>query len=84
MLRPPLSLASAAPTRIVTTASPDHARGLKFGRKLRTPAMQAGLAARRLSFREIFTSVAGMFLYVLMVIDYWTPSHRMKDDMAAA
>jgi len=31
-------------------------RALKFGRETRTPAMQAGLAQRRLSFREIFTS----------------------------
>jgi hypothetical protein len=31
-------------------------RALKFGGKTRTPAMQAGLARRRLSFREIFTS----------------------------
>jgi hypothetical protein len=29
-------------------------RGLKFGRVCRTPAMQAGLAKRPLSFREIF------------------------------
>ena len=27
---------------------------LKFGREVRTPAMQAGLATRRLTFREIF------------------------------
>jgi len=31
-------------------------RALKFGGETRTPAMQAGLARRRLSFREIFTS----------------------------
>jgi len=30
-------------------------RALKFGSETRTPAMQAGLARRRLSFREIFT-----------------------------
>ena len=27
---------------------------LKFGREIRTPAMQAGLTARRLTFRDIF------------------------------
>ena len=27
---------------------------LQFGREVRTPAMQAGLATRRLTFREIF------------------------------
>ena len=31
-------------------------RGLKFGSEMRTPAMQAGLARRRLTFREIFLS----------------------------
>jgi IS1 family transposase len=31
-------------------------RALKFGREVRTPAMQAGLADRRLSFRDIFGS----------------------------
>jgi hypothetical protein len=34
-------------------------RGLKFGRKFRTPAMQAGLMRRRLTFREVFeTNIA--------------------------
>ena len=31
-------------------------RALKFGREIRTPAMQAGLTKRRLTFREIFSS----------------------------
>jgi hypothetical protein len=31
-------------------------RALKFGREVRTPAMQAGLTSRRLTFREIFSS----------------------------
>ena len=31
-------------------------RALKFGRETRTPAMQAGLAARRLTIRDIFAS----------------------------
>ncbi len=29
---------------------------LKFGREMRTPAMQAGLTTKALTFREIFTS----------------------------
>jgi len=29
---------------------------LKFGRKIRTPAMQAGLTDRLLTFRDIFTA----------------------------
>ena len=31
-------------------------RALRFGRETRTPAMQSGLAARRLTFRDIFVS----------------------------
>jgi IS1 family transposase len=31
-------------------------RALKFGKETRTPAMQAGLAKRRLSFRDVFCS----------------------------
>jgi hypothetical protein len=30
-------------------------RALKFGREVRTPAMQAGLTSKRLTFREIFS-----------------------------
>jgi hypothetical protein len=30
-------------------------RALKFGRQVKTPAMQAGLTERRLSFRDIFS-----------------------------
>jgi hypothetical protein len=29
---------------------------LKFGKEIRTPAMQAGLCQRRLTFRQIFAS----------------------------
>ena len=32
-------------------------RALKFGREVRTPAMQAGLAKKRLTFRDIFKSI---------------------------
>jgi IS1 family transposase len=59
-------------------------RGLKFGREMRTPAMQAGLASRRLTFREVFTSVAGMLLYVLIVIDFRTSCQTAKRERAAA
>ena len=31
-------------------------RGLRFGREVRTPAIQAGLTKRRLTLREIFSS----------------------------
>ncbi len=43
-------------------------RALKFGKTLRTPAMQAGLTKKRLSFRDVFTSQVGFFLFVLMMV----------------
>ena len=33
-------------------------RGLEFGSQIITPAMQAGLTKQRLTFRDIFTSIA--------------------------
>jgi transposase-like protein len=36
---------------------------LKFGREVRTPAMQAGLTKRRLSFRDIFSSIPFFWLF---------------------
>jgi hypothetical protein len=36
-------------------------RALKFGRETRTPAKQAGLTSRRLTFRDIFSSPASCF-----------------------
>ncbi len=53
-------------------------RALKFGKEIRTPAMQARLVSRRLSFREIFMSVGGMVLYVIIAIDSGLPESRMK------
>ena len=38
---------------------------LRFGRVVRTPAMQAGLAPRKLRFREVFRFQPGRFLFVL-------------------
>ena len=37
---------------------------LKFGREIRTPAMQAGLTSKRLSFRDIFTSVSNFLCWI--------------------
>ncbi|KPL01535.1 MAG: hypothetical protein AMK75_04425 [Planctomycetes bacterium SM23_65] len=59
-------------------------RGLKFGKELRTPAMQAGLASRRLTFREVFTSGARMVLYVLKAIDFRTAENRIEAVRVAA
>jgi hypothetical protein len=53
-------------------------RALKFGREVRTPAMQAGFAAGRLSFREIFyatidfgvlQNVAFVFFYFVLLVN---------------
>ena len=37
---------------------------LKFGRETRTPAMQAGLAARRLTLRDIFVSLRCVVMWL--------------------
>ena len=41
---------------------------LKFGDETRTPAMQAGLVKKQLSFREIFTKLAAIFCWYLMFL----------------
>ncbi len=38
-------------------------RALKFGREVRTPAMQAGLTTRRLTLREIFSSTIVLLVW---------------------
>jgi len=40
--------------------------------------MQAGLVSRQLSFREVFMSLAGMVLYVIIAIDLRASGNRMK------
>ncbi len=45
-------------------------RGLKFGTELRTPTMQAGLATRRLTFREILTGGAGPLFCIQWILDF--------------
>ncbi len=37
---------------------------LKFGRETRTPAMQAGLATRRLTLRDIFVSLRCVVMWL--------------------
>ena len=41
---------------------------LKFGDETRTPAMQAGLVRKQLSFREIFTTVEIFFWWICMLL----------------
>ena len=42
-------------------------RALKFGREVRTPAMQAGLTKKRLTFRDVFTSISNFLCLVRTV-----------------
>ena len=44
---------------------------MKFGRLTKTPAMQAGLVEKALTFRQLFTSViAGRPFAVLVVLEF--------------
>jgi hypothetical protein len=43
-------------------------RALKFGREIRTPAMQAGLASRRLTFREVFVCSRASLLVTMITV----------------
>ncbi|HKZ39500.1 MAG TPA: hypothetical protein VJ044_00980, partial [Candidatus Hodarchaeales archaeon] len=51
-------------------------RALKFGREVRTPAMQAGLVRRQLMFREIFEAGIAFLAstYALLMFADWTLS----------
>ena len=49
-------------------------RALKFGRETRTPAMQAGLATRRLTFREVFVCAKTSLLLAIDVMTVTVPS----------
>jgi IS1 family transposase len=62
-------------------------RALKFGRELRTPAMQAGLTRKRLTLREIFCSgivFRASFQIVLVFVYQATPSSIENDVPRAA
>jgi hypothetical protein len=52
---------------------------LKFGRMLKTPAMQAGLSSRPLTFREIF--LARYLFALLLSCPYSTV--ELRNSMAA-
>ena len=58
---------------------------LKFGREARTPAMQAGLATRRLSFRDVFVCQPPSLLVLTSIgtITCAVPS-RFGDELLAA
>ena len=48
-------------------ASRPH-RALKFGKDMLTPAMQAGVVSKRLTFREVFMAVAVILLCVVILL----------------
>ena len=56
---------------------------LKFGKEIRTPAMQAGLARRRLSFRDIFMSRVLSF-YCALLICLWILEIRLREVQSRA
>jgi hypothetical protein len=58
-------------------------RALKFGPEVRTPAMQAGLAKKRLSFRDIFLSIPN-FLRLVRFIGIFVRQEKsaLRDNLA--
>ena len=64
--------------------------GLKFGGETRTPAMQAGLAARRLTFREVFVGQPPSLLVLVSIgaitcaVPSRLPTAPVGDELLAA
>ena len=57
---------------------------LRFGKTVRTPAMQAGLVRRRLSFRDVFTSPAVLFFLVLVFSGLLIARERRRNSTTVA
>ena len=61
---------------------------LEFGRETRTPAMQAGVATRRLTFRKVFVCLPLSLLVSIGAIAYAVPSRQLSapivDELLAA
>ena len=57
---------------------------LKFGTTERTPAIQAGLAKKRLSFREVFTTQATFLLFILIAIRFQGTVECRRDSTTVA
>ncbi len=55
---------------------------LKFGKEIRTPAMQAGLASKKLIFRDLFTSREALILFVIIVVLVWCVKWIRKAEMS--
>jgi len=58
-------------------------RALKFGLEIRTPAMQAGLASKRISFREVFMAEQEGILFVIVSIDVTIGLNRVREQKMA-
>ena len=61
-------MGSAIVNRACTNAQ--CAMWARVGTEVRTPAMQAGLVAKRITFRDVFTAVAGFLFLVALVIRF--------------
>jgi len=59
-------------------------RALKFGREVGIPAMQAGMAVKRLSFREVFAAESCRILFVVVFIDVRLVAGRVREQRLAA
>jgi transposase InsO family protein len=59
-------------------------RALKFGLEVRTPAMQAGLVSKRLSFREVFMADQRRILFVIIFIYVKAALSRVREQKMAA
>jgi len=59
-------------------------RALKFGELTKTPAMQAGLMSRKLTFRDIFTWPLAGLLLVVVLVDCRRASGKMEPVSRAA
>jgi IS1 family transposase len=59
-------------------------RALKFGREVRTPAMQAGLVSKRLSLREIFLAEPRRILFIVVFLDLALDAGRVREQRLAA
>jgi IS1 family transposase/transposase-like protein len=51
---------------------------LKFGDETRTPAMQAGLVKKQLSFREIFTKLEAIFWWFSIFLRTWIRVEKLS------
>ncbi len=59
-------------------------RALKFGPEIRTPAMQAGLLSKRLSFREVFVADQRRIPFVIIFIYVKAVLSRVREQKMAA